>query len=139
MLSSQIRKSEVFFSRNLHPQPFLYPASSSFCPQIIVTFRGTFLINYFNDELICTYGLLQISYDIVQDILEQGDCLSDTLKGLQDAVSLTKVLHQLRLSLIVLDFLYVTLTEKGRRKIEASLFFSLKELEFSGKLERVQT
>ncbi|CAN4124005.1 unnamed protein product [Withania somnifera] len=32
----------------------------------------------------------EISYDIVQDILEQGDCLSDTLKGLQDAVSLTK-------------------------------------------------
>ncbi|KAJ8569741.1 hypothetical protein K7X08_006318 [Anisodus acutangulus] len=32
----------------------------------------------------------EISYDIVQDILEQGDCLSDTLKGLQDVVSLTK-------------------------------------------------
>lgn len=32
----------------------------------------------------------EISYDIVQDILEQGDFLSDTLQGLQDAVSLTK-------------------------------------------------
>ncbi|KAJ8548355.1 hypothetical protein K7X08_030824 [Anisodus acutangulus] len=35
----------------------------------------------------------EISYDIVQDILEQGDCFSDILKVLQDAVSLRKVLY----------------------------------------------
>ncbi|KAK6922291.1 hypothetical protein RJ641_012798 [Dillenia turbinata] len=33
---------------------------------------------------------MQISYDIVQDILVQGDCMKDTLQRLQDAVYLTK-------------------------------------------------
>lgn len=35
--------------------------------------------------------LLQISYDIVEDILVQGDRLRDVLQQLQDAVHLTKV------------------------------------------------
>lgn len=34
---------------------------------------------------------LQISYDIVQDIVVQGDHMRDTLQQLQDAVYLTKV------------------------------------------------
>ena len=73
-------------------QLFLYPASLSYAPKYQVTFSEFFLITL-NEELICPFDPMQISYDIVQDILEQGDCLSDTLKGLQDAVSLTKVLH----------------------------------------------
>lgn len=39
--------------------------------------------------------ILQISYDIVEDILVQGDYLNDTLRKLQDAVYLTKVLFLL--------------------------------------------
>ena len=36
---------------------------------------------------------LQISFDIVQDILVQGDHIKDVLQQLQDAVYLTKVGH----------------------------------------------
>lgn len=36
---------------------------------------------------------LQISYDIVEDIMVQGDRLRGTLQELQDAVFLTKVLE----------------------------------------------
>lgn len=35
---------------------------------------------------------MQISYDIVEDMLVQGDYMNDTLQKLQDAVYLTKVL-----------------------------------------------
>lgn len=35
---------------------------------------------------------LQISYDIAEDILVQGDYMNDTLQKLQDAVIVTKVL-----------------------------------------------
>lgn len=37
--------------------------------------------------------LLQISYDIVENIKVEGDHIRDTLQELQDAVHLTKVIH----------------------------------------------
>lgn len=43
--------------------------------------------------------LVQVSYDIVEDILEQGDSMRDTLQQMQDAVHLTKVLYLLPLSI----------------------------------------
>lgn len=43
------------------------------------------------------YMRLQISYDIVQDIVVQGDHMRDTLQQLQDAVYLTKVCFTLYL------------------------------------------
>lgn len=73
-----------FFFILLH---FLLP------PNNRLLFSEFFFNHTSNEELIYSYDPMQISYDIVQDILEQGDCLSDTLKGLQDVVSLTKVLH----------------------------------------------
>lgn len=36
---------------------------------------------------------LQISYDIVEDILVQGDRMRDTIQELQDAVYLTKAFY----------------------------------------------
>lgn len=36
---------------------------------------------------------LQISHDIAEDILVQGDYMNDTLQKLQDAVIMTKVLN----------------------------------------------
>lgn len=34
---------------------------------------------------------MQISYDIIEDMLMQGDQIKDTLEQLQDAVQFTKV------------------------------------------------
>jgi hypothetical protein len=47
----------------------------------------------------------QISYDLVKDILVQGDHMRDTLQQLQDAVYLTKALS---LSLSCIDMLRYT-------------------------------
>ncbi|XP_075096620.1 chloroplast sensor kinase, chloroplastic isoform X2 [Nicotiana tabacum] len=67
----------------------------------------------------------EISYDIVQDILEQGDCLSDTLKGLQDAVSLTKA-NIMRYSEETLKKMPKS-THPGRESVRSQLSSNLSE------------
>ena len=63
-------------------------------PGIYYSFYYYYLLTY-----ICLKETIwQISYDIVKDILVQGDRMRDTLQQLQDAVYLTKV-HSLSLSL----------------------------------------
>lgn len=52
---------------------------------------------------------MQIAYEILEDILLQGDHMRDTLRQLQDAVSLTKALDlsfSLAITVILLFFLH---------------------------------
>lgn len=55
-------------------------------------FNFLLLFCFSNEKVIYENTFLQISYDIVEDIIIQGDRLRDTLQELQDAVYVTKVL-----------------------------------------------
>lgn len=56
------------------------------------SFLNSLQLFIFNKE-ISGLMLLQISYDIIEDIMVQGDRIRDTLQELQDAVYLTKVIR----------------------------------------------